>query len=136
MFEFFDHEADLGVIVEAPDLGGIFTEGVRALTACHTDLEAVGTGMKIKVEAKADNREELFVRWLKEWLFLQDCKGFLAARAKLEGFSDTCVSGFAEGEIRQSGRHPVRREIKGITYHGLKLIERQNGWHAEIILDV
>lgn len=136
MFEFFDHEADLGVIVEARELGGIFTEGVRALTACHTDLKAVRSRQKMRVEVKAENVEELFVRWLKEWLFLQDCEGFLAVRAKLERFSETSVLGAAEGEIRDSARHPVRREIKGITYHGVKVIEAENGWHAEVILDV
>ena len=136
MFDFFDHEADLGLIVEAPELEAIFTEGVRGLTACHTDLDKIRPQLKMRVEAKADNLEELFVRWLKEWLFLQDCEGFLASRAKVDQLTETTVQGCAEGEIRHSARHPVRREIKGVTYHGAKLIRTGKGWRAEIILDV
>lgn len=136
MFDFFDHEADLGLVVEAPELKELFTEGVRGLTACHTDLESVEPRLKMRVEAKADNLEELFVRWLKEWLFLQDCEGFLPLRAEVDQLTETAVMGFAEGEIRHSVRHPVRREIKGVTYHGAKLIRTEKGWRAEIILDV
>jgi SHS2 domain-containing protein len=136
MFEFFDHEADLGLAVEAGDLTELFAEGARALTASHTEISAIRPVITRGVKVYVEDRDELFVRWLKEWLYLQNSEGYLAGWVGMTELTETAACGLAKGEIRAATRHPVIREIKAVTYHGACIRRTKNGWRAEVILDV
>jgi SHS2 domain-containing protein len=45
---------------------------------------------------------------------------------------------FAEvsGETINPDRHTIFTEIKAVTFHGLRLEKSDNGWEAQIILDL
>lgn len=135
-FRLFDHAADLGLLIEARSMRDLFATAPRGLTAIHTDIEGVCLGAHRRVVVEAPDRHDLLVRWMKEWLFLQNGEGFLVAEVKLERLSDTRVDGQGRGELRRSGRHPARREIKAVTYSGAAIERSGRNWRARLILDV
>ncbi len=135
-FRLTDHEADLGLEVEAATEEELFSEAARGLTACHTEVEKVRDVEMRVVEVKARTRAELLVRWLKEWLYLQESEAFLVRGVRMKALSATRAAGEGWGERRDAGRHRIVREVKAVTYHQARVERRPDGWFAQVIVDV
>ncbi len=135
-FEFFDHEADLGLLVRARSLRELFATAPRGMTALHTEIEKVRPLAARRIEVSAPNRQELLVRWLKEWLYLQNVEGFLVSSVRLANLTERLASGQGRGEKRKPGRHTAVREIKAVTYSGAAIERAGRDWLARLILDV
>lgn len=136
MYEFFEHTADLGLRVRAPDLDTLFAEAARALFAALVeDLAAVRPLQPAEVRLPADDAELLLFDWLKALLYRFDVDHLLfsrfEARVTGQGFTGT-----AWGEPIDRARHELAHEVKAITYHGLKVEQTADGWLAEVIVDI
>jgi SHS2 domain-containing protein len=135
-FEFFDHQADVGVFVRASSLPGVFRGAARAMMEWIGPAPEGSMLFREKVSLGADDREELLVRWLQELLYL-----FQQRHAYVIGFSDLEVRerrirGIVSGKIwgESTARH--YREVKAMTYHRLRIERRERIWRASFILDV
>jgi SHS2 domain-containing protein len=136
-FELLDHEADLGLEIEAGTLEELFAEAVRGLAACLTDVSGLrARDLRRRVEVTGRDSAELLVRWLKEWLYLHETERFLAAEVRMIELSGTRAVGEGVGELRDPVLHPAIREIKGVTYHQAAVERRGNLWCARVIFDV
>jgi SHS2 domain-containing protein len=49
---------------------------------------------------------------------------------------DGGLSATARGEPLDPGRHSLLHEVKAITYHGLTVEQTDQGWLAEVIVDI
>jgi SHS2 domain-containing protein len=53
---------------------------------------------------------------------------------------DRLLSGRLEARLRYDryarDRHPIKRDIKAVTYHQLRVQRREDGWMARVIFDV
>jgi len=136
MYETFDHTADLGLRMRAPDLDNLFAEAAQALfSTIVEDLSTVEPRQKIDVNLPADDREYLLFDWLKELLFHFDSEHLLFGRFEVHVGSDG-LTGAAWGEPLDRSRHVLEHEVKAITYHGLRVEQTDDGWLAEVIVDI
>jgi SHS2 domain-containing protein len=136
MFEFFEHTADLGLRVRAPDLDTLFAEAAGALFAAIVeDPSAVRPEQSIEVRLAADDREYLLFDWLKELLYRFDVDHLVFSRFEVHVGADG-LTGRAWGEALDRTRHEPAHEVKAITYHGLKVEQTADGWLAEVIVDI
>jgi SHS2 domain-containing protein len=136
MYETFDHTADLGLRIRAPDLNTLFAEAAQALFAVIVDdLATVNPVQEVKVELKGDDREYLLFDWLKELLYRFDAEQLLFSRFTVNVTGEG-LAGSAWGEPLDRTRHSLAHEVKAITYHGLKVEPTADGWLAEIIVDI
>jgi len=136
MYETFDHTADLGLRVRAPDLDSLFVEAAQALfSTIVEDLSTVEPRQKIDVRLAADDREYLLFDWLKELLFHFDSAHLLFGRFEVQVDSNGLTGG-AWGEPLDRSRHVLEHEVKAITYHGLRVEQTDDGWLAEVIVDI
>ena len=136
MFEFFDHTADLGLRVTAPDLNALFTEAAVGLFSMMTDdLSAVRPNLAVKFAVTGDDREYLLFDWLRELLLYADEHRVLFCRFEVS-VTDSELSATAHGEPLDPARHELAREVKAITYHELKVEQTPAGWLAEVIVDI
>ncbi len=136
MYEFFEHTADLGLRVRAPDLETLFVEAAQALFAAVVeDLGTVQPRQELNVELEGDDRAYLLFDWLKELLFHFDAEHLLLGRFEVR-LRDNHLSGRAWGEPLDRTRHQLSHEVKAITYHGLRVEPTADGWLAEIIVDI
>jgi SHS2 domain-containing protein len=136
MFEFFEHTADLGLRVRAPDLDTLFAEAACALFAAVVeDLGTVEPRQAIEVRLAGDEREYLLFDWLSELLYHFDAEHLLLGRFEAR-VSDAGLSGTAWGEPLDRNRHVLAHEVKAITYHGLRVEQTSDGWLAEVIVDI
>ena len=103
MYETFEHTADLGLRVRAPDLNTLFAEAARALfSAIVEDLGTVAPRQKVEVNLTGEDRDYLLFDWLNELLFRFDTEHLLFGRFEVEtrflGELGFLVKGIAWGE--------------------------------------
>ena len=136
MYETFEHTADLGLRVRAPDLNTLFAEAAEALFAAIVDdLSAVQPLQRIDVRLPGDDREYLLFDWLRELLYRFDTEHLLLGRFEVK-VGDAGLEGSAWGEPLDRSRHVLGHEVKAITYHGLRVEKADDGWLAEVIVDI
>ena len=136
MYETFDHTADVGVRVSAPDLAGLFREAARGLLSLLVeDVHSVNPVQRVTIKLQEADREYLLFDWLRELLYLYDAQQFLTCEADVElganGWTAT-----VQGETADPARHRLAHEVKAITSHGLKLEQLAEGYQAEFIVDI
>ena len=136
MHEFFEHTADLGIRVRAPDLNALFAEAAVALfSAIEEDLSTVRPVQRVDFKLGGDDREFLLFDWLKELLYRFDAEHLLFSRFDVHVAMDG-LTATAWGEPLDRSRHELAHEVKAITYHGLLIQQTTDGWLAEIIVDI
>jgi SHS2 domain-containing protein len=136
MHEFFEHTADLGLRVTAPDLDTLFVEAAQALFAVIVeDPAAIRPERRVDIALTGQDKDYLLFDWLKELLYHFDAEHLLFCRFEVK-VSDTGLQGWAWGEPLDRTRHELAHEVKAITYHGLKLEKTTVGWLAEVIVDI
>jgi SHS2 domain-containing protein len=136
MFELFDHTADLGLRVTAPDLNTLYTEAAVGLFSMMTDdLSAIRPNLSAAFDIPRTDREFLLFDWLRELLLYADEHRVLFSRFDVT-VTDSGLSATAHGEPLDPARHQLAREVKAITYHGLKVEPTADGWLAEVIVDI
>jgi SHS2 domain-containing protein len=136
MYETFDHTADLGLRVRAPNLNTLFAEAAQALFAVIVDdLDTVNPAQEVRVELTGTDREYLLFDWLKELLYRFDVDHLLFSRFTVNVTKDG-LTGSAWGEPLDRARHALAHEVKAITYHALKVEQHADGWLAEVIVDI
>src|SRR5947209_10988910 len=136
MYETFEHTADLGLRVRAPDLHTLFAEAALALFATVVeDLATVEPRQQVQVKLEGDDRPYLLFDWLNELLFRFDTEHLLFSRFEVR-VVDGGLTGTAWGEPLDPARHALDHEVKAITYHGLRVEQTADGWLAEVIVDI
>jgi SHS2 domain-containing protein len=136
MFETFDHTADLGLRVRAADVETLFAEAAAAMfSVILPELATVQPQLCREVRLPPDEREYLLFDWLKQLLFLFDSEHLVFGRFQVR-LGDEGLLGSAWGEPLDRDRHILEHEVKAITYHGLRVESADDGWLAEVIVDI
>lgn len=136
MYEHFGHTADLGLRIRAADLESLFADAAKALFAAIVeDLDSVRPLQEVEIRLPADQPEYLLFDWLKALLFHFDVEHLLLGRFEVHLGPDGLV-GKARGEPLDRARHALEHEVKAITYHGLRVEKIDDGWLAEVIVDI
>lgn len=136
MHEQFEHTADLGLRIVAPNLHQLFAEAGQCLfSAIVDDPTAIRDLNEIELAIEGTDRAYLLFDWLKELLLRFDRDGMLFTRFDVN-VRDDGLSARIGGEPFDPARHALLREVKAITYHDLIVEESADGWLAEVIVDI
>lgn len=135
-FSFLDHDAEVGLALDAPDEAGMLEEAVRGFAALITDPATIRPVLTRRVSITAPTAEARLVDWLREWVYAYDAEGFLPDSARVTIDAAGRVSGVVTGERRDPSRHPGLREIKAVTRHQAASGPAGAGWIGRVIFDV
>jgi SHS2 domain-containing protein len=136
MYEFFEHTADLGIRVRAPEVNTLFADAATGLFAAVVDgLDSVRLTERVEITVAGADREYLLFDWLRELLFRFDADHLLFAKFDVK-VSASGLKATAWGERIDPARHVLSHEVKAITYHGLRVEQENGGWIAEVIVDI
>ncbi|MDH7516126.1 MAG: archease [Bacteroidota bacterium] len=132
------HTADFGIHVSGPTVESVFTHAAEAMFAFMLEgwkpPEGVA-GIPLHVEICASSPEELFREWLAELLYHASIRRAIAARFRITSLTGTRLSADAElFPIKPRDRRRTK-EVKAVTWHGLRLERNDDGWEAEVIFD-
>ncbi|UCF10225.1 MAG: archease [Candidatus Bipolaricaulota bacterium] len=139
-FEFIDHTADMALRASGASFEEALCEAARALFALMVPPEQVALREHVEIRASGTTRELLTVDWLAELLAQKDLTGCLFAEfvVALDRTSDGVyvLDGIARGEPLDRRRHDVGAEVKGVSYAGLHVRERDDGWEIQCVVDL
>ncbi|NOY79038.1 MAG: archease [Calditrichaeota bacterium] len=135
-YQFFEHTGDMGLEVLASSLNELFEWAARGLTAVLTEPETVQPKAERNFSLRADQLDELLIRWLNRLNFEFETEGWLFAEFRVQVKEDFSLHAAARGEPFDPQRHEILREIKAATYHQLVVEKRDGVWYARIIFDL
>lgn len=138
------HTADVGFEVRAPALEELFEGAARGLVQA-LGVEPAGGAPRPDPEpvllARPD-LDRLLVHWLRELLARAMAAGEVpeAEVRAVDPGEEGDASLRADVRWRPASDEGPAREIKGVTYHGLRVAREGEdpdaGWHARVVLDV
>jgi SHS2 domain-containing protein len=135
-FRTFEHEADVGLLLEGADGPDLFATAGLALFDLVCDLQAVEERESYELTGEAEGVEALLVDWLNDLVYLFEARGVVCKRFAFGSWSETSYAAEAFGEPADETRHAPRDLVKAATYHGLVVRPTEEGLEARVILDV
>jgi protein archease len=132
--EYFEHDADVGIVGRGATLEEAFEAAARATFAIMTDIRAVQDERSVSVEFEEADTELALVRWLNLLLGVSHEEGLVFGRFWLER-DGVRWRGGASGQPWQP---ELERgiEVKGATLTMLEVKEGGAGWEARCVVDV
>ena len=136
MFELFEHTADLGLRVTSIDLDGLFRDAASGLFAMIAEPAPHGRPAgRREFEITGERHDFLMVDWLTELLYVFDTERLLSGEFEVTVHGSGLRASAACFALDVED-YRVLREVKAITYHGLKVERTADGWLAEVIVDI
>ena len=132
----FEQTSDLGIEVSGLSLENLFENAVYSLFDLMVDGKNISDKSHRKIELKADNRELLLRELLSELLYLFQTKYFIVSRINITDLDDKFLTAEIYGEIPESEKYSIKREIKAITYHQLNISQTKTGYVARFVMDI
>lgn len=133
-YDYFDHDADIGVIGYGDTVEESFVQAARAVFAHMVDLEAVQPRQVIQIQFSETDLEFALVGWLNALLARARENKLIFCQFKLRREQDHWI-GEAAGE---AWRDALGRgtEVKGATLTALSVKQTACGWQSRCVIDV
>jgi SHS2 domain-containing protein len=115
-YDYFEHQADMGIVGRGPTVEEAFAQAARALFDLMMDIERVRPLRKVSIRCQAHDRDELLVEWLNGLLAEADIRQLGFGKFHVEMLGRNELEGSAWGEPFDSRRHHPKTEVKAATY--------------------
>jgi SHS2 domain-containing protein len=135
-YTLIDHTADFGIRVSGSDLKNLFENAAYAMFDLITDAELPEDGKEFDISVSGYDLTDLMFNWLRELLYLFAGKEMVVKKTDVVSISENRLSARIVYNAYDPGRHEIKNEIKAVTYHQLKVVNKSNGWETIIIFDV
>jgi SHS2 domain-containing protein len=135
VFDILEHPADIGFRAFGNTLEDLFANAAIAMLSIAGDPSAATPRNEYPISVESGDRDGLMVDWLNEVLYWYDGK-LIALREFRVALGDNRIDAVATGEPRDAQRHRARLIVKAVTYHQLKIEQRDGIWIAEVYLDI
>jgi SHS2 domain-containing protein len=135
-YRVIDHTADFGIEVFSQTPETLFADAGLALFDLITETEKIEPTENLIIEIGGEDREDLMVNWLRRLLSLWHVQELLVRRTRIENLSTRYLKARIEAEAFDPARHPIKKEIKAVTYHRIHVQSDAGIWMARIIFDV
>jgi SHS2 domain-containing protein len=134
-YETFEHQADIGVRGYGDTVEEAYANAAAAMYSVMIDLSRVEQKESRSIRVTAGDREQLLVEWLNALLAISDIDRMVFSRfeARIDGPD---LAGTAWGEHLDRTRHEPNVEVKGATYHLLKVTQENGRFVAQCVVDV
>lgn len=135
-YEIFAVTADKGIRAWGCNLPELFVNAAHGLWSLMVEAGTARSERMLSVEVEADDRETLLVGWLNELVYIHEAKEFVAAEFAITHLSDTRLEADIWGEPIDRTRHSRVGHVKAATYHLLRVQPTEEGWEAQVVVDV
>lgn len=131
---YFDHDADIGIIGRGNSLEESFVDAATAMFALMANLSEVHPKTSIKFEFEETDVELAFVTWLNSLIAKAQADNLLLSRFQIRK-NGNLWRGEAQGEV---WRDDIERgiEVKGATLTMLSVKQADGKWEAKCVVDV
>jgi len=138
-FKFIDHTADIAFDLEGDSLEELFIASAEAFKISVTDFKCGEIFDSIEIELTANSKEELLVNFLNEINFYLTTKKWLCCSVdSIKIFIDENyleLSAELSG-IKLNPEIELKQEIKSVTYHQMKIEQKNKFYNTRVVFDI
>ena len=135
-FTIIEHTADLGFRVRGETLKRLFENAAEAMIQTMIQAPNLQSAETVPILLHGADPEDLLVRWLGEVLYWFEGEKQVTVRTRVLSIS----SGHLEATLHtipyDPAQHEILCEIKAVTYHQVKIVQKADAWEATVIFDV
>jgi SHS2 domain-containing protein len=135
-YKLLNHTADIGIEVWGKTKKELFANAVYSLFDLMVDTQSIDKTQEKTITIGGVDITDLLINFLREALYLFNGKRWLVKKCKLLELTTGHVVAQLQGEPYNSQKHQLRKEIKAVTYHNLRVNKTTQGWKAKVIFDV
>jgi SHS2 domain-containing protein len=135
-FELRDHTADIAVYAWADSVEELFRKAAEGLYATIGDLQTKDAGERERFRVDANDLESLLHDFLDELLYRFEMHGRRFADFTFDRLDDHLLEVDASARPVDAATSVLDREVKAVTYHDLKIVERDGRFEVTVILDI
>ena len=135
-YEWIDHTADIGVRAFGKNLEELFKNAAVGMFELIADLENVTPQFEKRVTLKEDRVEDLYLSWHQELLFRSSVDHAIYKEFSFQSLTEKNLEATIRGELINFDKHQLKKEVKAVTYHELKVEKTREGWVGEVIFDI
>lgn len=134
-YSYFDHEADIGIIGQGPNIEEAFISAAQAVFAIMADPKFLKTTTEIKINFEEPDIEIALVIWLNALISQARVNEMIFKEFSLQ-HKNNHWHGIAKGQ-KWSKDIPLGTEVKGATLTMLSVQQLDNNrWEAKCVVDV
>ena len=141
--EYLDHMTDAFVRCKGKTLEDAFQFGAIGLVNIMYDIKNIEKRQKVSVSAEGFDLENLLFDWLEKILLLLLIDKIILVEFKIninfnKQLNRYIIEGYGLGDLTDLGKHELKVEIKGITYHEMNIFkdENKNEFFIQYIVDL
>jgi SHS2 domain-containing protein len=132
-FEEIEHTADEALRIFGTNLAELFLSAAAGLTHLMVaDLSEISTHIEKSIELDAIDAESLLVEWLGELAYWAESEMLVFKKIRIQKATTTHL----QAKIFGGKTSTLKKFIKAVTYHNLKIKKTSEGLEATIVFDV
>jgi len=134
-YQFFEHTADIGVIVEGKTIEELISNLVLVFSDLTTDIEKLDNSIEMVISVNGKDLEDAIIRLIEEVIFIFETKKFLPKECSIL-LEDKRITSRMKGDRFDLSKHNPKFIIKAITYHQFKLQKDNDKYILKAVFDV
>ncbi|RXA21319.1 archease [Methanosarcina sp. MSH10X1] len=139
-YEYLEHTADIKFRAYGRTLEEVFENSALAMFNVIINTEKVSGNTPKEIYLRSPDLESLLVDWLSELLYVFEVDEIVFREFRVEKISEEdgeySITAKALGEEFYPESHPFETEIKAVTYNQLEITKTDEGWKAQIVVDI
>lgn len=137
MYEIIDHTADIGIRVKGSSQEELFLHAAEAMfDILASSKKQLIPSIPYPVAVEGEGLDQLMVKWLQELHLAFDMRRLVLTHFWIDEISESRIIGGGKGLKFDDTRHRAGTQIKAVTYHQLRVEEKDGEWVAEVIFDI
>lgn len=135
-YHILEHPSDMGIEAYGNSLKEVFEYAALGLVSIIVDPTTVDPVEQRYIKLKGSDPENLLVKWLSEVLYLYDGQEFVTSDVSIKDLTAKELEAVVTGETVDERKHVFKMDVKAITYHQLKVEEREDGCVVRVFVDI
>lgn len=135
-FELLDHTGDLGLEIWSDSEIGIFEAAARGLFSIVCNIDRVEPRLEETIKVEGPSSADLLVSWLTTLNLKATIDGILFCEFSIDKYESKSLTATVKGERIIPKKHSIKREVKAVTYHGLRFERHELEWYAQVVFDL
>ena len=131
-FEEIEHTADWALRIQGENLEGLFYNAAVGMLQLAGIEPRAGPTRKRRIELQASDSESLLVAWLEELLFVIEMEEVTFSKFDLTVEDNNHLTAM----VQESPIGNIKKHIKAVTYHNLKITQVEDGLEVTVVFDV
>jgi SHS2 domain-containing protein len=137
-YTFLEHVSDAFIEAYGTNMSEAFSNAALGLIDTMIDITMVSIKQEVKFQVKGFDLESLLYNWLETVLIKVSRDGivFSSFKIRVNNITGFELSGYGFGEMMDLKKHRPKTEVKAITYHLMKISEKQGKTTVRFLLDL